>query len=134
MCQGRNETFANFLVRMEQFFLCRTIPLPEEDKFDIIWHTMKSTYRDKLALIDVTDLRKLEELCARIDDNNELLMNRFALSFDNQKINELNGWEMDSNECRNSQARYPNDCERKQDRDTGRRNDDGNSRYRQPKQ
>lgn len=89
MYQAKHELFSNFLVRMEQFFLCRTTPLPEQDKFDIIWHTMKPIYRDRLALMDVRDLNSLEDLCTRIDNSNETLMNRFVLAFENNKVNEI---------------------------------------------
>lgn len=90
MFQAKTELFSNFLVRMEQFFLCRTTPMSEEDKFDIMWHTMRPIYRDRLALVDVKDLQTLEQLCTRIDNNNESIMNKFVLSFENQKINEIN--------------------------------------------
>ncbi|XP_052567118.1 uncharacterized protein LOC120413419 [Culex pipiens pallens] len=91
MSQNKNETFSNFLVRMEQFFLCRTTPLAEEDKFDIIWHTMKWHYRDRLALIKRKgmSINELEDLCGRIDNCNEGLMNRLIQSFDNQNIHEI---------------------------------------------
>lgn len=89
MSQGRNESFSNFLVRMEQFFLCRTKPLSEEEKFEIIWHTMRSNYRDKLGLFRVKTLKLLEDLCERIDANNESFMNRFNFAFDNRRINEV---------------------------------------------
>lgn len=89
MYQGRNEFFSNFLVRMEQFFLCRTTPLSEEDKFEIIWHTMRPAYRDRLALVSVDTLSTLESLCERIDANNDSLMSRFNLAFENRRVNEI---------------------------------------------
>uniref|UniRef100_A0A8D8GC71 (northern house mosquito) hypothetical protein n=1 Tax=Culex pipiens TaxID=7175 RepID=A0A8D8GC71_CULPI len=90
MSQARNESFSNFLVRIEQFFLCRTIPFTEQEKFEIIWYTMRSDYRDRLSLITVENLRHLEDLCDRIDANDENLMNKFNFAFDSKKINEVN--------------------------------------------
>lgn len=133
MHQGKFELFSNFLVRMEQFFLCRTTPLPDQDKFEIIWHTIRPTYRDKLALMDVKDLNSLENLCTKIDNSNEALMNRFVLSFENNKVNEVNGLiGFESSLPSNQTANPHNNINRNQQQNTQQNQRNNQNNFRRP--
>lgn len=65
--QGPNENIVTYVALMLNYFSRLSYIVPEKDKFDIIYQNIRPEYSVPLCTTEITDLKKLKELCRMLE-------------------------------------------------------------------